>query len=273
MGTQLPAGSSYGEIRHQRKVSEFVFSEVAFPAGLNVPRHSHEALALYIVLEGAYNEVYPGRTVMPKPFRLALMPAGEVHWHCCGQASGRCFVVNVDPQRLVALGAGALTAKGAEEFSGPLLTSLALRLYREFQNTDEMAPLAMEGLVLEILAEASRHSRYVSDRYPPRWLEQARELLHAQFSKALVFASIAEAVNVHPVHLARAFRQHYRCTIGEYVRRLRIEYACRELFRSDTPLALIALDAGFADQSHLTRTFKRLTGMTPAQFRAISRQR
>ncbi|HYR28431.1 MAG TPA: helix-turn-helix transcriptional regulator, partial [Thermoanaerobaculia bacterium] len=63
------------------------------------------------------------------------------------------------------------------------------------------------------------------------------------------------------------FRRHFRCTVGDYVRERRIEYASRELARSATPLALIALDAGFASQAHFSTTFKRMTGFTPAAYR------
>ena len=54
---------------------------------------------------------------------------------------------------------------------------------------------------------------------------------------------------------------------GEYVRRQRIALACRSLAESDMPLADVAIEAGFADQSHFTRTFKRQLGVTPAAYR------
>ena len=52
------------------------------------------------------------------------------------------------------------------------------------------------------------------------------------------------------------------------VRRLRIEYAKIQLLRTDEPLAAIAVDSGFADQSHFTRTFARVEGTTPGRFRS-----
>jgi AraC family transcriptional regulator len=82
---------------------------------------------------------------------------------------------------------------------------------------------------------------------------------------------MAEAVGAHPVYLSREFHRHFRCTVGEYVRQLRIELACHKLSGSDEPLALIALAAGFFDQSHFSRTFKLLTGMSPAQYRKTFR--
>jgi AraC family transcriptional regulator len=78
---------------------------------------------------------------------------------------------------------------------------------------------------------------------------------------------LAHDVGVHPVHLAQAFHKSYRRTVGDYVRQLRIEYACHELAASETPIVQIALSAGFCDQSHFTRTFKRLIGVTPSQYR------
>jgi AraC family transcriptional regulator len=71
---------------------------------------------------------------------------------------------------------------------------------------------------------------------------------------------------VHPVYLATAFRQHYRTTVGDYIRTLRIDFACREMLRSDRPLAEIAMEAGFADQSHFSKAFKRIVGVPPSEY-------
>jgi AraC family transcriptional regulator len=80
-------------------------------------------------------------------------------------------------------------------------------------------------------------------------------------------------VGVHPVTLARGFRRAYGCTLGEYVRRQRIENACRQLLDSAASLAEIALANGFADQSHFSNTFHRYTVMTPARYRRSAKER
>jgi AraC family transcriptional regulator len=79
-------------------------------------------------------------------------------------------------------------------------------------------------------------------------------------------------VGVHRVHLARRFRQHFGCSTTEYLRHLRVRAAAAALASTETPLATVALDAGFADQSHLCRTFKGETGLTPGAFRALTRR-
>jgi AraC family transcriptional regulator len=150
---------------------------------------------------------------------------------------------------------------------------LTTRLYREFRRLDIASPLAMQGLVLELLAQTTRSGDSIKRRRPPHWLPQVRDLLHDRFPERLVLEEIAGAVGVHPVHLCRVFRQAYGCTLGDYLRNLRIEFASRRLATSSAPLAEIALAAGFADQSHFTKAFRRATGMTPAAWRRHFRSR
>jgi AraC family transcriptional regulator len=73
--------------------------------------------------------------------------------------------------------------------------------------------------------------------------------------------------------MARSFRQHYQCTVGDYVRRTRIEFTYRKISASDATFAEISSGAGFFDQSHFAKTFKQLTGMTPGKYRESARAR
>lgn len=133
---------------------------------------------------------------------------------------------------------------------------------------DALSPLIVEGLLLEMVGEASRQPAPVLGARHPRWLLQAQDLLREGFAQHLTLEEIARAVGVHRVHLAQAFHKHFHCTVGEYIRELRIDYACRQLATSSMSLVEIALAAGFADQSHFTRTFKQGKGMSPSQYRA-----
>jgi AraC family transcriptional regulator len=72
------------------------------------------------------------------------------------------------------------------------------------------------------------------------------------------------------VYLASTFRDKYGHSILDYLRQLRVEYASRQLSDSNDSLAAIAQAAGFSDQSHFSRIFKRVTGVTPAVYRASS---
>ena len=153
--------------------------------------------------------------------------------------------------------------------TGGTLGWLLLRLYREYQDMDEASPLTVEGLALEMLAEISPHRSKKTDRRPPYWLEQVKDYLHVHFSESLHLSTLSAVADVHSGHLAREFRRYFNCTTGEYIRRLRVEWACREMAASDSTLAQIALSAGFSDQSHFSRIFKRQMGVSPAEYKAI----
>jgi AraC family transcriptional regulator len=142
----------------------------------------------------------------------------------------------------------------------------AARLIREVHGVDALSPLAAEGLVLEMLVELSR-SVVTSSLRPPPWLLRAQNLLHDTFAEPIRMADVASAVGVHPAHLARTFRIHFKTSMGSYVRRLRLEWAAGELAQSQASLADVALAAGFSDQAHLTRLFKRHFGCTPGRYR------
>jgi AraC family transcriptional regulator len=152
-----------------------------------------------------------------------------------------------------------------------MLSFLAARAYREFGEPDDLSPLVIEGLMFELIGETSRRQRPRTASPPPRWLNQARQLLHDNFSERVTLAEVAAAVGVHPAHLSKAFHRFFNCTVGVYLRQQRIEFACQALATTDLPLSQIALAAGFSDQSHLTRLFKRQMTVSPAQYRALLR--
>ena len=91
-----------------------------------------------------------------------------------------------------------------------------------------------------------------------------------RYAEPVSLQSLADEVGIHPSHLARAFRARHGCTMGEFVRRIRIQHARARLRQRGTDLAALAVELGFADQSHFGRVFKRCTGLTPAAYRRSS---
>jgi AraC family transcriptional regulator len=118
-----------------------------------------------------------------------------------------------------------------------------------------------------MLAMLNRNSSAI-DKQPPGWLAKVRDLLHAEYADGISISRIADEVGVHPYYVSKSFRKFQNQTIAEYIQELRINYASRELLKPEVALSDVALAAGFTDQSHMTRIFKRVTGMTPGAFRA-----
>jgi AraC family transcriptional regulator len=271
MSVLLPPGAFYGQVRRRCAFGELTFVESSYAPGLRVPKHSHLRQYFYLVLEGACTEAYENSVRSVGPLTLVFHPAEGTHEDHWLHTGGRCFSVEFAHAGMAREYARSLDS-AAYIRSGDSVW-LATRLYKEFQGMDELSPLAMEGLTLEILAVVARGAAACPERNSPHWLMNARELLHDRFTERLALDDIAAAVGINAVHLCRAFRQQYGCTLGDYVRNLRVDFAVRRLLTSQQSLAEIALSAGFADQSHFTKTFRRCTGVTPGAFRRGLRPR
>jgi AraC family transcriptional regulator len=267
MPVQLRPGYLYGDNLRSCKVASFDLSERVYPPRFKTPRHSHRRALFCFVIQGDYTETYGTRTRLCKPSTLLFHPAGELHAEYFHDSGARSFIVQMEPVWLDRLREYSRIQDDSFDFSGGELERLARKLYKEFAQIDEASPLVIEGLMLEMVGEASRRSRFDDARQPPRWLRQAKDLLSERFAERLTLGDIARTVGVHPVHLAQTFHRSYKCTIGEFVRQLRIGYASHALATTEIPIVDVALAAGFCDQSHFTRTFKRCTGVAPSQYR------
>ena len=271
MEQKLPAGHFYGKTLKVREVSGFRLTEVKYSPDFSLPSHSHELAKFCFVLSGSYTETFGRKHQARRPLALAFQPPDTTHSED-HEGPGHHFLIEVENNWLDHARQCSAELKSPVELQGGAPVWLAAKLYNEFRDMDGISQLAIEGLALELLAETSRNSTERSEHRPPRWLDQITDRLHAQFNENLALADLAESAGVHAVHLARVFRRFHRCTVGEYVRRLRIEFASCQLSASDTPLVEIALAAGFSDQSHFSRTFKRHTGMLPTEFRDVFRR-
>jgi AraC family transcriptional regulator len=252
----------------RRETHGFSLIEAVYPPRLRVSNHYHETANFCIALQGTCSELYGRKLREYRPLALDYLPAQHTHSLTFDDMPLRCFTVEIAPHMLSTLREYSLALDESLHCYGGSLAWLLTRLYNEFLQEDTASRLAIDGLMLEMLAVVSRKQTDVPEPKPPRWLQQAKEILHARFLDDLSLAAISQAVGVHSVHLSREFRRHYHSSVGEYIRKLRIEYACREMSNPDISLARIASAAGFADQSHFARTFKRFVGMTPAVFRS-----
>ena len=261
----------FGRTVKSRSLSGFVMSERAYPARYTTPAHVHEFPLFCVVLDGSYEEIHAGRTHECTSSTVLFHAANEEHLERFGGAGGRSLIVELEPDWYNRIREVAPPGVATSACDGGSLRAAGARLYREFLSGDDASRLIIEGILLEISGEFLRLRRKAGTR-PPHWLEDARDYIRANFAQRITLESIGKAANAHPVHVAQTFRRFHDCTIGDYLRRLRLEFACRELISSETPLGEIAIQAGFSDPSHFQRTFKREIGISPSQYRSQSRQ-
>jgi AraC family transcriptional regulator len=249
------------------RVAGFTLTEGVHPDGTALPWHTHEGPTLCFVLQGRFTEVSGGVSIACGPATFKVTPAGERHCDRFDQGDVRGLMVEVDPARVESVRPYSRLLEERVAFHGGLLPAIAGRIHQEFRRMDQAAPLAIEGLLLELLAAGARRSSTGRPSVQSSWLGDVVEMLHGDTGVHWTLSQLAAAVQVHPVTLARAFRRAHGCSVGEYVRRLRIERAAQELGGTSRSIAEIAMTAGFADQSHFSNVFRRHTGMSPSAFR------
>jgi AraC family transcriptional regulator len=245
-------------------VNGFSLAELRFPAGYVQPACEPELPYLALVLDGAMEKTFRAGTMRFERADALTMPVGATHSARFGSLGARVLVVKLRESS----GPLAGVLRRRSDFRAPAATWLAWRLAAELRATDAAAPLAAEGFALELLAATSRElaTERAAGR-APAWLHSAEELLRTRTADCVSLGELAREVGVHPARLARAFRARHGVSVGEYGRHLRLEWAAQQLATSDLPLAMVAVQAGFADQSHFTRCFKQLVGTTPALYR------
>jgi AraC family transcriptional regulator len=260
-------GPFRGRILGRRTFSNFALIESAYAPNQYLSRHCHERAYISVALRGFYTERC-GSTEWECDRGEAIFHApAESHSDRFYAQGGRLLNLELLPHFLARLKDHGIDTGSRTRLASAYCMRLGLGLQREAVNPDPISELAIEGLGMELLAEVLRQRALPPVRRPSDWLQKVTGILHDRFRSAVTLTELANHVQVHPVHLARAFRTHHRCSVGDYLRKLRIEAACHELLNSEAPLVEIAARAGFSDQSHLCRILKRYTGMSPSQFR------
>ena len=267
MAVALRPGEYFGSVRRRTSVGGVALNELHHRTARELPEHRHDAPYFCLLLSGDYVEQVGHREISYRPYSTGFHPQHLTHRDRVGRNGARFFTVEFPSEWLQA--AAALRSSAGLEPSlleGDLAVS-AVKLYRQhLQGT--LTGEGAESIIWELLECVIRGHR-ITDASKPRWLERCIDLLHAEFSRPLTVAGVAAAVDVHPVHLSREFRRRFGQTVGEYLHRLRVRSACAQM-EAGRPLGDIALAAGFYDQSHFSRVFKRLIGCAPGRFRRLA---
>lgn len=249
------------------KLPGFVLNLGVHSPGSLLPQHMHEDPTICYVLRGGFTEHWRGSAADCVSETLKLTPAGELHWNRFSNLETRGLRVDVDRAHFADSSSIFRVLDERMHTRASAAGDIARRLVYELASDDDTALVAAEGLALELLVELSREPVPRMTR-PPRWLLEADELIHEVYATRFSIGDIARTVGVQPATLARTYRRTFGCTVGERIRRLRVNHAAGSLVGTREPLSAIALDAGFYDQPHFTNIFRRYVGATPADYRA-----
>ena len=265
---KLSQGTYFGALRAQRQLGGLRISENAYVPHEQIPRHVHSQPFVCFVVRGGFTERSGGESTECRVGSVVWHPAGDAHEDRFGPRGGTCVGLELDRPWLDGMRDPDWLPRRWTFAHGGVHAWLAARIAHEARRVDDLSSLAIESLAIALLAEFSRSTRTARHRRQA-WLDRGIDLLREEFRSPPSIADLSAAAGVHRSHVVRQFHEHMGCTVAEYVRRLRIDWACTQLRGADCPLlSQLALDAGFADQPHFTRAFRRVTGMTPAAFRS-----
>lgn len=245
-----------------------LLSILDYAPGTRTPPHENDGTCLTFTLQGAWDiHDRPSDVHECSHGIVHLVPVGVRHHSRFNGAGARLLALYIDEERRAELRAGDAALDSVLHFRDGRVEELARRALRELHAEDDLRLLALEGLALEMIAQAARpHGKLPGERRT-RWLKTVEERLRAEFRRPPSLRELAQGAGVHPIHLARSFRAATGFSVGAFVRKLRLEWAEDELLRTSRPLAELSAEAGFADQSHFTRLFRARTGLPPAIYR------
>lgn len=267
---RLAAGPSIHEAQG-RELPRLRLARRTYPPLHRMPPHAHSETGLSFVMDGAVEESAGGETRLSCAGGLVIKPADVTHSDRFGPRGATLLAVAFKPAFFDACADAEPFFSGLKRYvwrhdAAAIRAGAALR--RMFQGLGLQTEDEIETALFDLLEVLGAGRGVVcSWSSPPAWFGRVRERLHAEYARPPGARELAAEAGVHPIHLARVFRRQLRCTISEYVRRLRVLAAAERLATSDEPPARIAGDLGFADQAHFCRVFKTQLGATPLEYR------
>ena len=232
---------------------------VVHPDAQDIAEHRHDRAYIGIHAAGRYRERYDGgELVMDGPCAV-LHPPGRPHADVVAEGGLETVTIEFDPSWLRLHGHEVALDRSIAWSGGPAALAarqLAAELRRPGATDAELAAATGRFLNLAMRSDAVA---------PPVWIEPIRAALRRRRPESTI--DLAKRLDLHPAWLARAYRHYYGEGIADTVRRFRVEHATTLLRRTDQPLAEIAAEAEFCDQSHMNRCFGQVLGRTPTRVR------
>ena len=225
--------------------------------------HYHETLHVSYVLKGGNVEKRTTHDIERLPGIVTWYEAGELHRSTKTLAASKHINLEVEQAFLQQY---AIDVKPAGEafLKSPDAAFIMLKILKELQVKDAFTKHSIHLLAINLLTTGRKQNNYAA---MPQWLHTIYTLLHDRWNENVTLRDLALAANVHPVTVSKYFPRYFGCTMGEYMRKIKIEKALVLVTSSYLPLTEISNECGFTDQSHFIRTFKQQTGFLPLQYR------
>lgn len=240
----------------------YIVSLVSYHSPVSEKWHHHENTHISLVLQGGNMESRKNRDFQVTTGRTMFYNAGESHLNRH----------TVFPSKNLNIEFKKEFFKNNEleprYFTHPNLQNIdiylnLLNIYNELRLGDVYAIQTMDFSINQLLKSDDTSS------YIPTWVKQMKEIIEDRWDEFIPLKELATIFNVHPVTISKYLKKYYKCTLGDYMRKIKIEKAHSFLANTNKSIKEISDICGFSDQSHMIKVFKAYIGFLPKQIRSL----
>lgn len=229
--------------------------------------HYHENPYFSYSLEGHCLEKNKKQSYAVQPGTLLFHNSQDAHCNSNHSKYARNFYIEFEQEWFKDHDIGNDVMEGSTQIDNPFIKALYHQIYLETKFKDNTFQIATESLLLNIFSQLKDVNIFKTS-IKPAWVNKVKEIIHDQFTEKITLKYLSKETNIHPTHMSRDFSRYFGTTIGNYIRKVKIEHSVTLLIKSDS-LSDIAYQCGFSDQSHFIRCFKSTYNITPNNFRKI----
>ncbi|WP_126246231.1 helix-turn-helix domain-containing protein [Chitinophaga rhizosphaerae] len=253
-----------------KETSQFVFegvisSETRYGDHMVSDWHCHRNPHFSHILSGGSREVREDGAANQHAGAALYYYPGIAHQNVGYQEGTRIFNLEFTPAFFDKYG---MDVPGESWMCAPEVqwnTSGLVQIMAEHYLNDQVSALSVHQLCLKLLAPAGTGDKTVH----PGWTVRIRDLLYDSWDLPLSLTEISKTLDLHPVTVSKYFPRYFGLTIGDYLRKIKIEKALSMIRSGKHSLTEIAHHCGFSDQAHFIKTYKRFLGITPNQYRKL----
>jgi len=227
--------------------------------------HSHNNAHITLFLKGGTSEKRKNSNNVVGPGSLLFYHSDELHLNRNTLFPSRNINIEIENDLIKELQISESIIE--KSVQNTILTKfLILKIFKECLVADTFSSDTINMLFAQLAS-----TNIYADKFDksPFWVKNLNELLNDCWNENPNLQDLAQVLNLNPITISKHFPKYFGCTLGEYMRRIKIDRSLSMIESNKSNLTEIGFQCGFSDQSHFIRTFKSQTGFLPKQFQKL----
>jgi len=263
----LKTGEFYGQTNQTLHLDFATITDTEYTHE-RVDWHYHENAYFTFVLQGNVIEGNKKEVYTCTPGTLLFHNWQDPHYNIKPKGYTRGFQIEINNNWFTQTDISLQKLQGSLTIDHPQLKLHFYQIFKECKINDGSSALSAESLLLQVLCGIGANTE-AAERQQPKWVGQVKEAIADDLSQKFTLQHLAAVAEIHPGHLSRDFSKYFNTNMGNYIRAVRVEKALSLMHSGKLSLTEIAMQCGFADQSHFLRCFKQFNSGNPKLYKAM----